>query len=82
MWSYPSEILSYETRARGVTFQTGVLHVFGFFVTFVNPIGLDSGWKYYIAYVVYTCLEVYFYAPARNNLLTYDIVALCVLDLC
>lgn len=59
LWSYPSEILTYETRARGVTLQTGLLHITGFFVTFVNPIGLDNaGWKYYIAYVVYTFLEV------------------------
>jgi hypothetical protein len=59
LYSYGSELLPYEIRARGVTFQTGVLHAFGFFGTFVNPIGLKNcGWKYYIAYIVYTFLEV------------------------
>jgi len=61
LYSYPVEILPYEIRARGVTLQTGIIHVFGFFGTFVNPIGLqNSGWKYYIAYIVYTFLEVSF----------------------
>jgi sugar porter (SP) family MFS transporter len=59
LYSYPVEILPYEIRARGVTLQTGIIHTFGFFGTFVNPIGLqNSGWKYYIAYIVYTFLEV------------------------
>jgi sugar porter (SP) family MFS transporter len=59
LWCYPSELLPYEIRARGVTFYTGVMHAFGFFSTFVNPIGLANvGWKYYIAYIVYTFLEV------------------------
>jgi hypothetical protein len=59
LYSYPSELLPYEIRARGITFQTGVIHAFGFFGTFVNPIGLASiGWKYYIVYIVFTALEV------------------------
>lgn len=59
LWAYPAETLSYDIRARGVTLQTGVMHAFGFFGTFVNPIGLqNAGWKYYIAYIVYTFLEV------------------------
>lgn len=59
LWSYPSELLSYDIRARGVTFMTAILHIFGFFGTFVNPIGIqNAGWKYYIAYIVYTFLEV------------------------
>lgn len=59
LYSYASELLPFETRARGITFQSGVMHAFGFFGTFVNPIGLKNiGWKYYIAYIVYTILEV------------------------
>lgn len=59
LYSYPTELLPYEIRARGVTFQTAVIHAFGFFGTFVNPIGLKNlGWKYYIVYIVYTLLEV------------------------
>lgn len=59
LWAYPAEILPFEIRARGVTYMTGVMHIFGFFSAFVNPIGLENiGWKYYIAFVVYTLLEV------------------------
>lgn len=59
LYSYPTELLPYEIRARGVTFQTAVIHAFGFFGTFVNPIGLQNiGWRYYICYVVYTFIEV------------------------
>ncbi|KAH8688809.1 general substrate transporter [Talaromyces proteolyticus] len=71
LWSYPSEILTYETRSRGVTVQTGLLHITGFFATFVNPIGLENaGWKYYVAYVVYTFIELvvvwYFFVETRG----------------
>jgi hypothetical protein len=59
LWAYPAELLPFEIRARGVTYMTGVMHAFGFFSAFVNPIGLGNiGWKYYLAYVVYTFLEV------------------------
>jgi len=72
LYAYATELLPFETRARGVTFQTGVLHAFGFFGTFVNPIGLENiGWKYYIAYVVYTMLEVrivQYFSPSLNFL--------------
>jgi hypothetical protein len=59
LWAYPAELLPYEVRARGVTYMTGVMHAAGFFSAYVNPIGLQNiGWKYYIAYIVYTFLEV------------------------
>jgi hypothetical protein len=39
--------------------MTAILHITGFFGTFVNPIGLQNlGWKYYIVYIVYTFIEV------------------------
>ncbi|CAM1500635.1 Fc.00g097970.m01.CDS01 [Cosmosporella sp. VM-42] len=71
LWAYPTEILAYETRARGVVLQTGIMHAFGFFGTFVNPIGLQSiGWKYYLAYVVYTFIELvvvwYFFVETKG----------------
>ncbi|OCK97385.1 general substrate transporter [Cenococcum geophilum 1.58] len=71
LYSYATELLPYEIRARGVTFQTGVLHAFGFFGTFVNPIGLENiGWKYYIVYIVYTFIELsvvwYFFVETRG----------------
>ncbi|RMJ19257.1 hypothetical protein CDV36_001104 [Fusarium kuroshium] len=71
LWAYPAEVLSYNIRARGVTFQTGIMHAFGFFGTFVNPIGLQNvGWRYYIAYIVYTFLELlvvwYFFVETKG----------------
>ncbi|KAF4333978.1 general substrate transporter [Fusarium beomiforme] len=59
LWAYPAELLPYEVRARGVAYQTGIMHAAGFFSAFVNPIGLQNiGWKYYIAYIAYTFLEL------------------------
>ncbi|RSL86132.1 hypothetical protein CEP51_002961 [Fusarium floridanum] len=71
LWAYPAEVLSYNIRARGVTFQAGIMHAFGFFGTFVNPIGLQNvGWRYYIAYIVYTFLELlvvwYFFVETKG----------------
>ncbi|KEZ40516.1 hypothetical protein SAPIO_CDS8418 [Scedosporium apiospermum] len=71
LWAYPAELLPYEIRARGVAYQTGIMHAAGFFSTFVNPIGLqNAGWKYYIAYIVYTFLELiavwYFFVETRG----------------
>ncbi|KAH6695623.1 hypothetical protein F5X68DRAFT_272897 [Plectosphaerella plurivora] len=71
LWAYPAEILPFEIRARGVTYMTGVMHIFGFFSAFVNPIGLENiGWKYYIAFVVYTLLELiavwYFFVETKG----------------
>ncbi|CAI4214878.1 unnamed protein product [Parascedosporium putredinis] len=47
------------------------MHAAGFFSTFVNPIGLqNAGWKYYIAFIVYTFLELiavwYFFVETRG----------------
>ncbi|KAL1837584.1 hypothetical protein VTJ49DRAFT_3625 [Mycothermus thermophilus] len=71
LWAYPAELLPFEVRARGVTYMTGVMHAFGFFSAFVNPIGLGNiGWKYYLAYVVYTFLELcavwYFFVETKG----------------
>ena len=57
LWAYPAELLPYEVRGRGVACQTGIMHAAGFFSTFVTLISLQNvGWKYYIAYIVYTYL--------------------------
>ncbi|KAJ6441376.1 hexose transporter protein [Purpureocillium lavendulum] len=71
LWAYPAELLPYEVRARGVAYMTGIMHISGFFSTFVNPIGLKNiGWRYYIVYIVYTFLELlavwYFFVETRG----------------
>ncbi|RBA18211.1 hypothetical protein FPRO05_10506 [Fusarium proliferatum] len=71
LWAYPAELLPYEVRARGVAYMTGIMHAAGFFSSFVNPIGLkNAGWKYYIAFIVYTFLELiavwYFFVETKG----------------
>ncbi|KAL4783839.1 general substrate transporter [Aspergillus varians] len=71
LWGYPAELLPFELRARGVAYMTGVMHVSGFFTTFVNPVGLENiGWRYYIVYIVYTGLELiavwFFFVETRG----------------
>ncbi|EXK25943.1 hypothetical protein FOMG_17466 [Fusarium oxysporum f. sp. melonis 26406] len=51
--------------------MTGIMHAAGFFSSFVNPIGLkNAGWKYYIAFIVYTFLELvavwYFFVETKG----------------
>jgi hypothetical protein len=58
LYSYPMEVLPYPIRAKGFS----VLMFFGkganFINILVNPIGLAAlGWKYYIVYVVWLCIE-------------------------
>ncbi|KAL4860603.1 general substrate transporter [Aspergillus spectabilis] len=71
LWGYPAELLPFEVRAHGVAYMTGVMHISGFFSTFVNPVGLENiGWRYYIVYIVYTGLEFlavwYFFVETRG----------------
>lgn len=58
LYSYPIEVLPYPIRAKGFS----LLMFFGkganFINVLVNPIGLAAlGWKYYIVYVVWLCIE-------------------------
>lgn len=60
LYSYPVELLPYPIRAKGFS----VLMFFGksanFINALVNPIGLAAiGWKYYIVYVGWLCVEVF-----------------------
>ncbi|KAJ7018454.1 hexose transporter [Mycena alexandri] len=60
-YAYLVELFPFHTRAKGVTF----FQIFGrgasFFNQFVNPIGLaNSGWRYYISYVVWLAFEIIF----------------------
>lgn len=48
--AYACEILPYETRARGLAVVVICAYAASFFSTYVNPIGLASGWKYYLLY--------------------------------
>jgi len=62
--SYTVEILPYNIRAKGLTLCFCFTALSGVFNQYVNPIGLEAGWKYYILYVavlVIECLVIYFF---------------------
>ncbi|KAJ7351396.1 general substrate transporter [Mycena albidolilacea] len=60
-YAYLVELFPFHTRAKGVTFFQVFGRGAGFFNQFVNPIGIaQSGWRYYISYVVWLGFEVAF----------------------
>lgn len=59
IFSYPVEVLPYPIRAKGYAILMFVGKLANFINSFVNPVGLAAlGWKYYIVYVVWLCIEV------------------------
>ncbi|KAF9498653.1 general substrate transporter [Pleurotus eryngii] len=63
---YPAEVLSYNTRAKGMAMYALVVSCASFVNTYPAPIALGRiQWRYYIVYVVWDVLEaimVYFFA--------------------
>ncbi|RSM01339.1 hypothetical protein CEP52_008591 [Fusarium oligoseptatum] len=72
LWVYPTEILPYRLRAKGLSILVLTTKAASFFNQFVNPIGMDTlGWKYYIVYVVWLLVEIavfYFLYPETRGL--------------
>ncbi|RSM07680.1 hypothetical protein CDV31_008460 [Fusarium ambrosium] len=72
LWVYPTEILPYRLRAKGLSILVLTTKSASFFNQFVNPIGMDTlGWKYYIVYVVWLLVEIavfYFLYPETRGL--------------
>lgn len=74
MKAYPSEILPFHTRQKGLSvgnFCNGLALMFN---SFVNPIAMDAiGWKYYLVYVslllVYSIIIYLFFAETRGHTL-------------
>lgn len=55
---YVPEIFPYISRSKGIAVTQFFSRASGAFNTFVNPIGLANlGWKYYIVYIVWLCIE-------------------------
>lgn len=49
--AYPTEILQYSLRSKGLSVELGILYCSLVVLSFVNPIALDAiGWKYYIVF--------------------------------
>ncbi|PPQ98005.1 hypothetical protein CVT26_003067 [Gymnopilus dilepis] len=56
---YPTEVLSYETRAKGLAFLGIVLHGTSLINTFGLPLALQQlGWKVYLLFLVWDIVEV------------------------
>ena len=59
--SYTVEILPYSLRAKGFNVFNFSVSVSIIFNQYVNPIALGKiGWKYYIVYVAWLCVELVF----------------------
>jgi MFS family permease len=53
LFGYPTEILPYKIRAKGLAVELFGIYGSLTLMAFVNPIGLDTiGWKYYIVFCV------------------------------
>ena len=64
-YSYPSEILTFSMRSKGLLVWNTVSQLFSAYATFVDPIGLNHiGYKYYIVYmplVISQWILIYFF---------------------
>lgn len=57
--AYPTEILQYSIRSKGLSLELGIIYVSLVTLSFVNPIALDAiGWRYYILFCCITALSV------------------------
>ncbi|KAK8044014.1 hypothetical protein PG993_004038 [Apiospora rasikravindrae] len=53
LFGYPTEILPYNIRSKGLAVELFAIYGSLTLMAFVNPIGLDQlGWRYYIVFVV------------------------------
>ncbi|KAJ7694414.1 hexose transporter [Mycena rosella] len=60
-YTFLVELFPFHARAKGITVFQWWGRMAGFFNQFVNPIGLaQSGWRFYISYVVWLAFEVVF----------------------
>lgn len=70
-YTYMVEVFPYQQRSKGIAMEQFAVRLAVFFNTYVNPIALDSiGWKYYIFYCVWICVEiatVYFFFPETHG---------------
>jgi len=60
-YTFLVELFPFHVRAKGITIFQLFGRLAGAFNTFVNPIGIaNSGWRYYLMYVVFLGFEVVF----------------------
>jgi len=71
---YPTEIMPYNIRAKGLAYETMCSQLASFFNSYVNPIGLAAiGWKYYLVYCAWLPVElivvILFYKETKGKTL-------------
>ncbi|KXN92315.1 Lactose permease [Leucoagaricus sp. SymC.cos] len=63
---YPTEVLEYNTRAKGMALNAFAVSCAGFVNVYAGPIALGRiQWKYYIVYIawdIFECIVIYFFA--------------------
>jgi MFS family permease len=69
--AYPTEILQYSIRSKGLSLELGIIYSSLVVLSFVNPIALDAiGWKYYILFCCIIAVSVvanWFLLPETRN---------------
>ena len=54
---YPTEVLAFRTRAKGLAFMNLLVNVAGVFNTYVPPVAIArAGWRFYIFYALWDAL--------------------------
>ena len=57
--AYPTEILQYSIRSKGLSVEMGIVYSSLVVLSFVNPIALEAvGWKYYILFCCILAVSV------------------------
>ncbi|KAI0793791.1 general substrate transporter [Fomes fomentarius] len=56
---YPTEVLAFQTRAKGLAFMNLLSKIVNVFNTYVPPIAISrAGWRFYILYIAWDALGV------------------------
>ena len=56
---YPSEVLSFSTRAKGLAYLNFMCNAVNILNTYVPPVAIaNSGWRFYLLYVVWDAFGV------------------------
>ncbi|OZJ02363.1 hypothetical protein BZG36_04479 [Bifiguratus adelaidae] len=56
---YPTEVLAYNTRAKGLAYMNLMVNAVNVLNTYVPPVAIaNSGWKFYILYIVWDAFGV------------------------
>ncbi|THX95436.1 MFS sugar transporter-like protein [Aureobasidium pullulans] len=69
--SYPTEILPFNIRSKGLSIELAVIYTSLVVLSFVNPIALEAAsWRYYIMFLVIlavSCITAWFFFPETKG---------------